>query len=305
MTTSQQTRLPAPWKVGVVGAGRVGSVLAAALRARGHTVVAAHGVSDASRARAADLLPGVPLTTVAAVVEQADLLLLAVPDDTLPGLVQGVARSTGFRRDQVVAHTSGRHGVAVLAPAAAAGAVTMAVHPAMTFTGTSVDLQRLAGTRFGVTVAAEHVAMADALVAELAGVALHIAESDRDLYHAALAHGANHLVTLVSDAIDLLGRAGVTDPAATLRPLLQAALDNALESGSAALTGPVARGDAGTVAAHLRTIGANAPDSVELYAALARQTAARAVADGRLRPSDAAGLLDTLADVDTVQPADA
>lgn len=305
MTTSQQTRLPAHWKVGVVGAGRVGSVLAAALRARGHTVVAAHGVSDASRARAADLLPGVPLTPVATVVEQADLLLLAVPDDTLPGLVQGVARSTGFRHGHVVAHTSGRHGVAVLDPAAAAGAITMAVHPAMTFTGTSVDLQRLAGTRFGVTVAAEHVDTADGLVSELAGVALHIAETDRDLYHAALAHGANHLVTLVSDAIDLLGRAGVSDPAGTLRPLLQAALDNVLESGSAALTGPVARGDSGTVAAHLRTIGANAPDSVELYAALARQTAARAVADGRLRPSDAAGLLDTLADPDTVQPADA
>jgi len=281
--------------VGVVGAGRVGAVLAAALRAAGHTVVSAHGLSDASRRRADELLPGVPLEPVAAVVERAELLLLAVPDDTLPGLVQGVARHGGFRPGQVVAHTSGRHGVTVLAPAAELGATTMAIHPAMTFTGTSRDLDRLAGTRFGVTAGESARADADALVKELGGVPLAVDESDRDVYHAALAHGANHLVTLVADAVTMLGRAGVDDPAATLRPLLQAALDNALEHGAASLTGPVARGDAGTVTAHLRAISAVAPDSVELYRALARHTAARAVADGRLRAGDAAGLLDALA----------
>jgi predicted short-subunit dehydrogenase-like oxidoreductase (DUF2520 family) len=305
MNLSVHSRTPAHWRVGVIGAGRVGAVLAAALREQGHPVVAAHGLSDASRARAASMLPHVPLAPVATVVDQADLVLLAVPDDTLPGLVEGIARSTGFRANHVVAHTSGRHGVAVLTPAARAGAVTMAVHPAMTFTGTPLDLDRLAGTRFGVTVDPQHRGLAGALVAELGGVALHIGEADRDLYHAALAHGANHLVTLVADAVDLLAKAGVDDPAGTLRPLLQASLDNALAQGGAALTGPVARGDAGTVTAHLRSIAMAAPDSVEVYAALARHTAARAVADGRLRSGDAAGLLDALADPDAVHPADA
>jgi predicted short-subunit dehydrogenase-like oxidoreductase (DUF2520 family) len=286
---------PARRHVGVIGAGRVGAILAAALRAAGHEVVAAHGLSDASRSRAADLLPGVPLVPVAAVVEQADLVLLTVPDDPLPGLVQGVARSTGFRPGQVVAHTSGRHGVAVLAPAAAQGARVLALHPAMTFTGTAVDLERLPGTRFGVTTAPDEEPLARTLVAELGGVPVPIDEADRPLYHAALAHGANHLVTLVADAMDLLASAGVDDPAGTLRPLLTAALDNALSHGDAALTGPVARGDAGTVATHLQRIGEVAPDSVELYAALARHTAARAVADGRLRSADADGLLDALA----------
>lgn len=286
---------PARRHVGVIGAGRVGAVLAAALRAAGHEVVAAHGLSDASRSRAADLLPGVPLTSVAAVVEQADLLLLTIPDDPLPGLVQGVARSTGFRPGQVVAHTSGRHGVAVLQPAAAQGARVLALHPAMTFTGTAVDLDRLPGTRFGVTTGPDEEPLARALVAEMRGVPVPIDEADRPLYHAALAHGANHLVTLVADAMDLLASAGVDDPAGTLRPLLTAALDNALAQGDAALTGPVARGDAGTVTTHLQRIAEVAPDSVELYAALARHTAARAVADGRLRSTDADGLLDALA----------
>jgi predicted short-subunit dehydrogenase-like oxidoreductase (DUF2520 family) len=291
--------LPVPARVGVIGAGRVGAVVAAALGAAGHDVVAAHGLSDTSRARAADLLPGVPLLGIAAVVERCDLLLLTVPDDPLPGLVQGVARSGGFRPGQVVAHTSGRHGVGVLAPAATQGARVLALHPAMTFTGTAVDLDRLAGTRFGVTCADSDLPLAQSLVRTLGGVPVVVAEHDRPLYHAALAHGANHLVTLVADAMDLLAQAGVADPAATLQPLLTAALDNALSRGSAALTGPVARGDAGTVAAHLRRIGQVAPDSVELYAALARHTAARAVADGRLRPQDAAGLLDVLATVRT------
>jgi predicted short-subunit dehydrogenase-like oxidoreductase (DUF2520 family) len=291
--------LPARARAGVIGAGRVGVVLAAALQAAGHEVVAAHGLSDASRARAAALLPGVPLVGIAAVVERSDLLLLTVPDDPLPGLVQGVARSTGFRPGQVVAHTSGRHGVAVLTPAAEQGARVLALHPAMTFTGTAVDLDRLAGTRFGVTCAEPDLPLARELVHSLGGVVVPVAEEDRVLYHAALAHGANHLVTLVSDAMELLAGAGVEDPAATLRPLLTAALDNALTAGSAALTGPVARGDAGTVAVHLRRIAQVAPDSVGLYAALARQTAARAVADGRLRAQDAAGLLDVLATVRT------
>jgi predicted short-subunit dehydrogenase-like oxidoreductase (DUF2520 family) len=289
---------PARRRVGVIGAGRVGAVLAAALQRAGHEVVAAHGLSDASRQRAQALLPGVPLVSSAAVVSRSDLVLLTVPDDPLMGLVQGLARSVGFRVDQVVAHTSGRHGVSVLAPAAEQGAHALALHPAMTFTGTAVDLDRLSGTRFGVTCAAGDEALARAIVDDLGGVPVTIDESDRPLYHAALAHGANHLVTLVADAMDLLAEAGVDDPAATLRPLLSAALDNALDHGSSALTGPVARGDAGTVAAHLRRIAEVAPDSIELYAALARHTAARAVADGRLRASDAAGLLDALAVAD-------
>ncbi len=106
----------------------------------------------------------------------------------------------------------------------------------------------------------------------------------RTLYHAGLAHGANHLVTLVTEAMEVLAAAGADDPAATLRPLLTAALDNALAHGDAALTGPIVRGDAGTVEAHLADLRANAPQSLASYVALARATLGRAVTDGRLLP---------------------
>ena len=103
----------------------------------------------------------------------------------------------------------------------------------------------------------------------------------RSLYHAGLAHGANHLVTLVAQAMELLGAAGADDPAAILRPLLGAALDNALTDGDAALTGPIVRGDVNTVRAHLAEISATAPDTLPSYVALARATLDRVVTDGR------------------------
>ena len=111
-----------------------------------------------------------------------------------------------------------------------------------------------------------------------------VPEARRTLYHAGLAHGANHLVTLVTEAMELLAAAGADDPAATLRPLLTAALDNALEHGDAALTGPIVRGDVDTVRAHLADIAAQAPTTLPSYLALARATLGRAVTDGRLLP---------------------
>ena len=126
------------------------------------------------------------------------------------------------------------------------------------------------------------------LVADLGGRPMWVAEEMRTLYHAGLAHGANHLVTLVSEAMEILAAAGADDPAGTLRPLLAAALDNALEQGDAALTGPIVRGDVNTVRGHLADIAANAPQTMASYVALARATVDRAVTDGRLLPIRAA-----------------
>ncbi|KAA1419565.1 DUF2520 domain-containing protein [Nocardioides humilatus] len=280
--------------IGVVGAGKVGAVLAARLREAGHEIIAAAGESDASRDRAAALLPGVPLMKPSAVARSCDLLLLTVPDDMLPNVVRVLADSGSLREGQYVVHTSGRHGLAVLAPAAAVGAHVIALHPAMTFTGTSVDLERLDGCVFGLTAGPDERLLAEDLVRELGGRPTWVPEEMRGLYHAGLAHGANHLVTLVSEAMDLLAAAGSADPAGTLRPLLEAALDNALERGDAALTGPIVRGDVQTVKAHLEDIKANRPDTLPSYVAMARATLDRAVTDGRVLPIRALSILRLL-----------
>ena len=282
--------------VGVLGAGRVGSVLGAALARAGHHIVAASGVSRASLALAERHLPGVPLLPADEVVVRAELVVLAVPDDALATLVAGLAETDTWRPGQLVAHVSGAHGLGVLDPAIRHGALPLALHPVMTFTGRPEDADRMAGVSFGVTAPEQLRPVAEALVVEMGGEPVWITEEARPLYHAALAVGANHLVTLVAESADLLRRAGVERPALLLGPLLGAALDNVLRSGDAALTGPVARGDAGTVEAHLATLRRYAPESVPGYVALARLTADRALAAGRLDAGQAEALLGVLAD---------
>ena len=288
---------PARLAVGVLSAGRVGTVLGAALARAGHTIVAASGISAASHARAERLLPGVPLKPPDEVVVAADLVLLAVPDDVLEGLVAGLAATGTWRPGQIVIHTSGAHGVDVLRPAAEAGALPLALHPVMTFTGREEDLQRMAACSVGVTAAPDdEVAwnVGEALTVEMGGEPIRVPEAARPLYHTALAHGANHLITLVGDCLELLGGAGIANAERMIGPLLSAALDNALRQGDRALTGPVARGDSGTVRKHLRVLADTAPEIEPCYAALARRTAARASAAGLLKADVAAEITQLL-----------
>jgi len=291
---------PGRFAVGVIGTGRVGAVLGAALARAGHRVVAASAVSDRSRRRAAELLPDTPLLAPPEVAKAAELLVLAVPDDVLPELVVGLTEAGLFRTGQTVVHPSGRHGIGVLEAARIRGVLPLALHPVMSFTGTDVDLARLTGCSFGVTAPEAFRPMAEALVVEMGGEPEWIAEANRPLYHAALAFSANYLTTLVAQSAELLGRAGVSEPGRMLGPLLGATLDNALRSGDAALTGPVARGDAGTVAAHLSQLSRLAQVSgaadplVNAYLALARLTADRALEAGLLAPERAGELLEVL-----------
>ena len=290
-----QPRHPAQLRVGVVGAGRAGTALAAALARAGHRVVAASAVSEASLRRIGRELPGTAIRRPEEVVAEADLVLLTVPDDVLPGLVAGLASTGAELAGRLLAHASGRYGLAVLEPAVRRGAMPLALHPVMTFTGRPDDVDRLAGISFGVTAPEPLRPVAEALVVEMGGEPVFIDEERRDLYHAALASAANHLVTLVVQAGDLLHEAGVADPARMLGPLLSAALDNALRLGDAALTGPVARGDADTVASHIEALRAAAPEALPAYLALARLTADRALAAGTLTAAAAQRLLDVLA----------
>ncbi|MDQ2748745.1 MAG: DUF2520 domain-containing protein [Pseudonocardiales bacterium] len=288
------TARPARLRVGVVGAGRVGAALGAALARAGHPVVAASAVSVESRRRADRFLPDVPILAPDEVVAAADFVLLAVPDDALRSLVAGLAATGAWQEGQLVAHTSGAQGIGVLDAASARGVLPLALHPVMTFTGRAEDLERITGATFGVTAPEELRAVAESLVVEMGGEPVWVPELARPLYHAALTIGSNHLVTLVNDALDLLDVAGVEQPARLLAPLLSAALDNVLRLGDSALTGPVSRGDVATLAIHLRTVGAQAPDVLPSYLAMARRAAQRSHATGRLSDAQLAAVIETL-----------
>lgn len=283
---------PARLKVGIISAGRVGTALGVALERADHVVVACSAISAKSRRLAERRLPDTPVLPVTDVADHAELLLLSVPDSELPGLVRGLAATRAVRRGTIVVHTSGANGISVLAPLTEQGCVPLAIHPAMTFTGADEDIARLGETCFGITAADEiGYAIAQALVLEVGGEPFGVREDARTLYHAALAHGSNHVVTLVADALtalraalqgqELLGQETVGDAPGGLAeriigPLVRAAVENTLQRGQGALTGPVARGDARAVGAHLHALSDVDPLLAQAYWADSRRTAQRA-----------------------------
>jgi predicted short-subunit dehydrogenase-like oxidoreductase (DUF2520 family) len=230
----------------------------------------------------------VPVPDVAG---NAELLLLAVPDAELAALVSGLAATSAVRPGTIVVHTSGVNGIGVLAPLSGQDCIPLAIHPAMTFTGSDEDISRLPDTCFGITAADEvGYAIAQSLVLEIGGEPFRVREDARTLYHAALAHAGNHIVTVLADALDalraalsgteLLGQQLVDDQPGgiaerILGPLARAALENTLQRGQAALTGPIARGDAGVVAGHLSALDAVDPQLAHAYRVNALRTAER------------------------------
>ncbi|HYO00777.1 MAG TPA: DUF2520 domain-containing protein [Mycobacterium sp.] len=283
---------PARLTVGIISAGRVGTALGVALERAEHVVVSCSAISRASRQRAERRLPDTRVLPVQDVAAHAELLILAIPDAELAGLIAGLAATGSVRPGTIVVHTSGANGIGVLAPLAELGCIPLAIHPAMTFTGSDEDVVRLSGACFGITAADDvGYAVAQSLVLEIGGEPFGVREDARPLYHAALTHGGNHVITVVLDAVEalraalrgqeLLGQEVVGDAPGgiaerVLGPLARASLENALQRGQSALTGPVARGDAAAMTAHLHALADVDPELAQAYRANSLRTAQRA-----------------------------
>lgn len=209
-----------------------------------------------------------------ALVEACDVIVIAVSDDAIAPVAAAMARSMPATRTPFIFHVSGRSGAAVLDPLRTGGALTAAIHPVMTFTGDPQhEVERMAGARFAVTGSSDDASRhAEHVVQLLRGVAVEIPEDHRPLYHAALCHAANHLVTLIDGASQALGATGVDDPRALLAPLVRAALENSLAQGFAALSGPLLRGDSDTIAGHLAALRDHCPAVLPSYRAMAVAT---------------------------------
>lgn len=214
--------------IGIIGAGQVGPVLGAALAGAGHAVVGISAISERSRERAEVMLPGVPILDTPLVVERSELVLLAVPAAELEALVVGLAAISAWQPGQLVLHTAAEYGVGILAPAVAAGAIPLAVHPAVTFTGTSIDLAQLSGAFFAVTAPAPVLPIGQALVVEMGGEPLIVAETDRPAYAEAIATATGFSAAIVDQAVDLLAGIGVEQPGTVLAPLVRSSVERAL-----------------------------------------------------------------------------
>lgn len=279
--------------VAVIGPGRVGTTLAAALTRAGHRVVAVAGGRPASRERFASHIAGVRLVEEPAeAARRAGLVLVTTPDDVLRDVVTAIALADGFRDGQFVVHTAGSQGLAALERARLGGAHIAACHPAQTFPSGGVDPDAILGAAWAVTAAADDRLWARDLVEQLGGTPHDVPDDVRELYHAGLVVASNAVGAAVAVARQLLLGARVDDPAAFLAPLAHASADNVIARGASALTGPVVRGDVGTVAAHLDRLAADAPHLADAYRHLSQVVLAQV--RPALAPEVAARLGDLL-----------
>lgn len=259
-------------RTAVIGPGRVGTALAMSLHDAGYEVTAVAGRGGDNLARFTRRVPSAAVLPAHEAARTAELVIVAVPDDVLPDVVAAVARDDGVAEGSRWVHVSGGFGTDVLRPVHLAGAAVAACHPAQTFPDPDTGRAALPGSSWAVTADESNIGWARVLVTDLRGTPVTVPARSRTLYHAGLTVGSNATATVVTLARDLLLGAGVEDPGAFLGPLVTTSATNAAGSGAAALTGPVRRGDAGTVAAHLAELRSAFPEAVDAYIALSRLT---------------------------------
>ncbi|PII83740.1 oxidoreductase [Leucobacter sp. OLJS4] len=223
-----ETRRDGRLGIGIVGAGRVGPVLGNALAGAGHAITGISAVSDESRERAEAMLPGVPVLDVPEVVRRSELVLFAIPGDELPGLVRGLTETGAWQPGQLAVHTAPEHGYGVFAPALATGVIPLALHPALVFTGTSLDLTRLAESTIAVTAPAPVLPIGQALAVEMGAEPVVVAERDRPAYAEALAAAREFSSAVVRQALEALDGIGLEQPDRVIGGLVRASVEEAL-----------------------------------------------------------------------------
>lgn len=217
--------------VGIIGAGRVGPVIGAALAGAGHAITGITSGSDDDRVSA--VLPDVPVLDALEVVRRSELVVLAVPHDQLASLVAGIAEIGGWQIGQLVLHTDPGHGIEVLRPAAERGAIPLAVHPAITFTGTSIDLRQLQAAFAAVTAPAAVLPIAQALAVEMGCEPVVVAEADRAAYADAIHTATEFSRSVITQSTARLRDIGIENPGGYLSALVQSTVERALREASA------------------------------------------------------------------------
>lgn len=218
-------------KVGIIGAGPVGTVLGLALAGAGHLLVGINATSPQSKTRAEDLLPNVEQLAIPQILQAADLVLLAIPAQEIEPTVRGYAKAGLLHSGQIVVHTAAKYGTEVLAAATEVGAIALAIHPAMRFTGTSLDLLKIRDAHFAVTASPVAMPIAQALVIEMGGEPLQIDELDRPKYSEAVDVAGSFSALIINQAIGLLNQIGIGSANQILAPLVRSSVELALAEG--------------------------------------------------------------------------
>ena len=281
-------------KLGFIGAGTIGSALALKLSRRGYPVVAASSRRHTSARRLAQAISSCsPATTNQEVADTAELVFIATPDD----VIASVATQVKWREGQMVVHCSGADSTGILEPARKAGACVGVFHPLQTFAGAGQAMENMPGSTFTLEAEAPLLGILQEMANALGGRWIKLKPGDKAVYHAAAVMACNYLVTLVKMATDLWQTFGVPRKEATeaLLPLIRGTVHNLETIGlPQCLTGPIARGDSGTIKKHLEALERVSPDTLSSYRELGLKTIPIALAKGRISGRQAKELRATL-----------
>lgn len=260
----------------ILGPGKAGTAVGHLLRRAGYEITAVAGRRlDAAR-QAVSYTGGTATTDFAQAAHGADCILITTSDDAIETVCKAVSAAGGFRAGSKVLHTSGVGGLDILETASRRGARVGCIHPIQTFADTESAIAKIPGSTFGVTADEDILPWADRVVEDLGGRPFHVSAEDKPLYHAAACMASNYLVTLMYLVEEVYGRMGLSreDARRAFWPLVRGTIANLESKGSIlSLTGPIARGDTGTVGKHLRGFRKRFPELTKLYCEMGLFTA--------------------------------
>ncbi|MBM7856032.1 putative short-subunit dehydrogenase-like oxidoreductase (DUF2520 family) [Desulfohalotomaculum tongense] len=283
--------------VAVVGAGKVGSALAVVLQKAGYPIV---GVASGSlkSARALGRRLGVRYSEhPAEITIQAQVVFITTPDREIKSAAAAIAAAGGFKKGQIVVHTSGSLPSVAIEVVKEYGAVPAVFHPLQSFADIETAVSNLPGSFFALEGEPPALEILQQMLADLQGRGITIKTGDKPLYHAAAVVASNYLVTIIHLATEMLGRLGMEQKQAVeaLLPLIQGTLNNIKNKGTtAALTGPVERGDSVTLHNHLKALSVLGPVEQRVYKVLGALTVEIALQKGSISEQVAQNLIQTL-----------
>lgn len=268
--------------VGIVGMGKAGPVIGSALRAVGHQIVGVTAHSAEAIERADTFLPSVPVLSIEELIERCELVILAVPDSEISSVVSGLARLKAWKMGQVLVHMAGPYGTQILQPATDLGVIPLAIHPLLRLSGWSSDVQRLTGAPFLVTAPAPFLPIAQALVVEMGGEPVCVAEDSRAAVHAALTLGVVGIVSSIAQALRALDTAALSEAHLVASRLFTDAAAAAIDEGAAAFGAPLVNADADCVREHVLALGRLDPRAHDAYVHRAKAAIDLLAENGRI-----------------------
>ena len=281
-----QIKFQRPGRFALVGAGTVGTSVSILLRKRGHSIAAVYSRSAASAERAARLTGSSVVRSLDALPD-VDAVLVGTSDTVLPDIARALA-GAGDPATLRLVHFAGAVGIGAVEPVIAGGGAAAALHPVQACPDVDTAIERLPGSAWGVTTSAGLERWGNSFVEEMGGLPVPVAENDRALWHAAAVTTSNGIAALLAMGESMLGALGIDDPEKVLGPLAAGAVANArADGGGATLTGPVVRGDAGTIGVHLEALSERAPSLLPGYLLAVRSILSAATSASRIEPDAA------------------